>query len=63
MWKFLNEPDRAERAFREAASQDKDFLDASREMRLLEMRRTRASETRKNPDPPRGGIMNWLFKK
>jgi len=63
MWKFLNEPDRAERAFREAASQDKDFLDASREMRLLEMRRTRARETRKNPDPPRGGIMNRLFKK
>ena len=61
IWKFLNEPDRAERAFREAVNQDKDFLDASREMRLLEMRRTRASATRKNPDPPRGGIMSRLF--
>jgi curved DNA-binding protein CbpA len=61
IWKFLNEPDRAERAFREAASQDKDFLDASREMRLL--RRVRASATRKSPDPPRGGIMSRLFKK
>jgi curved DNA-binding protein CbpA len=49
MWKFLNEPDRAERAFREAASQDKDFLDASREMRLLEMRRTRASDDTQEP--------------
>jgi hypothetical protein len=32
-------------------------------MRLLEMRRTRASATRKNPETPRGGIMNRLFKK
>jgi len=63
IWKFLNEPDRAERAFREAVNQDKDFLEASREMRLLEMRRTRASATRKNPETPRGGIMNRLFKK
>ena len=63
IWKFLNEPERAERAFREAANQDKDFLDATREMRLLEMRRARASATRKNSDPSRGGIMNRLFKK
>jgi curved DNA-binding protein CbpA len=61
IWKFLNEPDRAERAFREAVNQDKDFLEASREMRLLEMRRTR--KTGKDPDPPRGGIMRRLFKK
>ena len=63
IWKFLNEPDRAERAFREAVNQDKDLLDATREMRLLEMRRTRASGKRKDPDPPRGGIMGRLFKK
>ena len=63
IWKFLNEPDRAERAFREAANQDKDFLEAEREMRVLEMRRTKAGTTRKNSDPPRGGIMGRLFKK
>jgi curved DNA-binding protein CbpA len=63
IWKFLNEPDRAEHAFREAANQDKDFLDATREMRLLEMRRTRAGTNRNDSDPPRGGIMSRLFKK
>jgi curved DNA-binding protein CbpA len=63
IWKFLNEPDCAERAFREAVRQDKDFLDASREMRLLEMRRVRASAARKNPEPPRGRIVSRLFKK
>ena len=63
IWKFLNEPGRAEHAFREAANQDKDFIEATREMRLLEMRRTRASATRKAADPPRGGIMSRLFKK
>jgi tetratricopeptide (TPR) repeat protein len=63
IWKFLNEPDRAERAFREAVHQDKDLLEATREMRLLEMRRTRKSAAHKDSDPPRGGIMSRLFKK
>jgi curved DNA-binding protein CbpA len=63
IWKFLNEPDRAERAFREAVNQDKEFIEATREMRLLQMRRTRKSATRKDPDPPRGGLMSRLFKK
>jgi curved DNA-binding protein CbpA len=63
IWKFLNEPERAERAFREAVSQDKEFIEATREMRLLEMRRTRKSAAHKDPDPRRGGIMGRLFKK
>ena len=63
IWKFLNEPDRAERAFREAVNQDKEFIEATREMRLLEMRRTRKSAAHKDSDPPRGGIMGRLFKK
>ena len=63
IYKFLNEPDRAERAFREAVNQDHDFIEASREMRLLEMRRTRGGTPRKNSDPPRGGIVSRLFKK
>ena len=63
IWKFLNEPDRAEAAFREAANQDKDFLEAAREMRVLEMRRTKARPTHKKPEPPRGGLVGRLFKK
>ena len=63
IWKFLNEPARAERAFREAVNQDKEFIEATREMRLLEMRRTRASAAHKDPAPPRGGLMGRLFKK
>ena len=63
IWKFLNEPARAERAFREAVTQDKEFIEATREMRLLEMRRTRKSAAHKDPNPPRGGLMSRLFKK
>ena len=63
IYKYLNEPDRAERAFREAVNQDGDFIEASREMRLLEMRRTRGGTPRKDSDPPRGGMMSRLFKK
>jgi curved DNA-binding protein CbpA len=63
IYKYLNEPDRAERAFREAVNQDGDFIEASREMRLLEMRRTRSGMPRKDSDPPRGGMMSRLFKK
>ena len=63
IWKFLNEPARAERAFREAVNQDKEFIEATREMRLLEMRRTRASAAHKDPAPARGGLMGRLFKK
>jgi curved DNA-binding protein CbpA len=63
IWKFLNEPVRAERAFREAVNQDKDFFEAAREMRLLEMRRIRKGPTNKDPDPPRPGLMSRLFKK
>jgi len=62
IWKFLNEPERAEHAFREAVNQDQAFLEANRELRLLEMRRTR-SGTHKASDPPRGGLMSRLFKK
>jgi tetratricopeptide (TPR) repeat protein len=63
IYKYLNEPDRAERAFREAVNQDGDLIEASREVRLLEMRRTRGGTPRKDSDPPRGGMMSRLFKK
>jgi curved DNA-binding protein CbpA len=63
VYNYLNEPDRAERAFREAVNQDGDLIEASRELRLLEMRRTRGGTPRKDSDPPRGGMMSRLFKK
>jgi hypothetical protein len=61
LWKFLNEPSKAERAFRVAVDVDTSFIDASRELRLIEMRKSK-SPTGK-PDQPRGGLMGKLFKK
>jgi hypothetical protein len=66
LWKFLNETDRAERAFREAATLDTSFIDAGRELRLIEMRRTKhsAGKPGAKPEPARGGgIMGKFFKK
>ena len=63
IWKFLNEPDRAERAFREAVNQDRNFIEATRELRLAEMRRQRGGGPGKGPEPSRGGLMGRLFKK
>lgn len=61
LWKFLNEPTRAERSFRETVNVDNGFIDASRELRLIEMRKSKASAGK--PEPPRGGLMGKLFKK
>jgi curved DNA-binding protein CbpA len=65
IWKFLNEPDRAESAFREAATQDREFIEASRELRLLEMRRLKTAQSRSKPqpEPKGGGLMSRWFKK
>ncbi len=63
IWKFLNEPDRAERCFREAVEQDKEFIEATRELRLCEMRRQRGGGPSKGHPPARGGLMSRLFKK
>ncbi len=60
LWKFLNETVKAERAFREAVDVDPSFIDASRELRLIEMRKSKSSG---KPEPPRGGLMGKLFKK
>jgi hypothetical protein len=61
--KFLNEPDRAERCFREAVNQDKEFIEAIRELRLCEMRRQRGGGPGNGPEHPRGGLIGRLFKK
>ena len=61
LWKFLNEPSRAEHAFRETVAVDSGFIDASRELRLIEMRKNKAPAGK--PEAPRGGFMDRFFKK
>ncbi len=65
LWKFLNETDKAEVAFREAVRVDTSFIEASRELRLIEMRKGKstAAKAGTKSDPPRGGLMGKLFKK
>jgi tetratricopeptide (TPR) repeat protein len=60
LWKFLNEGGKAEQALRAAVTLDASFIEASRELRLIEMRKNKSSA---KPDPPHGGFMGKLFKK
>jgi tetratricopeptide (TPR) repeat protein len=46
IWKYLNDPAQAEKAFREALRLDRSLVDAEREIRLLEMRKAKAATTR-----------------
>ena len=64
LWKFLNEIDKAERAFREAVTLDTSFIDASRELRLIEMRKSKQPSSRHGakPEPPHG-LMGKFFKR
>ena len=48
LWKFLNEAGRAEQAFRQAVQADDTLIEASRELRLIEMRKS------KSPAKPAG---------
>lgn len=61
LWKLLGDFRRAEQAFREAVTVDGTFIDASRELRLIEMRRSKS--TGGKPDSGRGGLVGKLFKK
>ena len=65
LWKFLNELGKAEHAFREAVAVDDGFIDASRELRLIEMRKNKpaAGKPSNKPEPPHGGLVGKLFKK
>jgi len=66
LWKFLNESDKAAHAFRQAVELDSSFIEASRELRLIEMRKSRSVPSRPGakPEPPRaGGLMGKFFKK
>jgi tetratricopeptide (TPR) repeat protein len=46
IWKFLNDSIQAEKAFREALRLDRGLVDAEREIRLLEMRKSKATSSR-----------------
>jgi hypothetical protein len=66
LWKFLNEADKAERAFREVVTLDTSFIDAGRELRLIEMRKSKPASGKfgSKPEPPHGGgLMGKFFKK
>jgi curved DNA-binding protein CbpA len=68
LWKFLNEGAKAAQAFREATLLDSSFIEASRELRLLEMRRNKAPAARSSSklESPRdggSGLIGKLFKK
>lgn len=65
LWKFLNEPDKAAQGFREAVVLEPSFIEASRELRLIEMRKSKQSGNRPGGKPPGsgGGLMGKLFKR
>jgi len=64
LWKFLNEPDKAAQAFRETVALDASFIEASRELRLIEMRKNKQSGTRPSDKPASGGgLMGKFFKR
>jgi len=60
VWKFLNESDRAAQAFRMASAIDTSLIDASRELRLIEMRKQKAPA---KPDSSPGGGWGKFFKR
>jgi tetratricopeptide (TPR) repeat protein len=61
LWQRLGDVGRAEQAFRAAVAVDRDFIDASRELRLIELRRHRPAAGK--PEALRGGRLAKLFKK
>jgi hypothetical protein len=65
LWKFLNESEKASHAFRTAVELDASFIEAGRELRLIEMRKGKKTPAKVGtpPEPPRGGFMSRLFKK
>jgi curved DNA-binding protein CbpA len=69
IWKYLNDMNQAERAFKEAITLDPRFLEAEREVRLLEMRRARATQSRPTTQGPTtatrqgGGLFGKILKR
>lgn len=63
IWKFLNDPIQAEKAFREALRLDKGMLDAEREIRLLEMRKAKSASKGPTQTARQPGLFNKLLKR
>ena len=64
LWKFLNESPQAERAFREAVEIDSAFIEASRELRLIEMRKSKATTSKSGSKvEAKGGSKGGFWKK
>jgi len=65
LWKFLNESSKAEEAFREAVQVDSSFIEASRELRLIEMRKgkTSAGKAGAKAESGHGGRKGKFWKK
>jgi curved DNA-binding protein CbpA len=73
LYKYLGDNTNAENAFRIAVGQDKGLLEAERELRLMEMRRTRAATIPPTADRPAGtataarkdpgGLLNKILKR
>jgi curved DNA-binding protein CbpA len=73
LYKYLGDNTNAENSFRIAVGQDKALLEAERELRLMEMRRTRAATTPATADRPTGtataarkdpgGLLNKILKR
>ncbi len=69
--KHLGDLTAAANAFRAAVGQDKNLLDAERELRVIELRRTRATATHAIPEKPaagsaarpKDGVLNKLLKR
>lgn len=60
LWKFLNEGEKAAQAFRKAVELDGSFIEASRELRLLEMRKSKAAAAKsgsRSEASGSGGVM------
>ena len=54
LWKFLNEAPKAEQAFREAVYVDAEFIEASRELRIIEMRKSKTAAKPSKPEKSKG---------
>jgi hypothetical protein len=74
LYKYLGDNGSAENAFRNAVAQDKALLEAERELRLMEMRRSRATTAQPAQEKPSGtataarkdqggGLFNKLLKR
>jgi tetratricopeptide (TPR) repeat protein len=67
IWKYLNDPNQAEKALREALKLDRAMLEAEREIRLLEMRKAARAHTTKAPQTATArqssGLLGKLLKR